>query len=178
MNKPQINYPISRNPWQVIISGPVNGLKCNYRSVKQEDFLNSAAAVNQKWLEGREGGGVPPCTVPDLLANFSGSNDTVEHGETVFALTRTLCRGKFAHYPGWYLKMLAALSMVPRPLLPAKLHLHDWVAYRLGGERREREADRQRAVQTSIVPPVGIDGDLQFEKSLCLVCSFASRWHY
>ena len=23
MNKPQINYPISRNPWQVIISGPV-----------------------------------------------------------------------------------------------------------------------------------------------------------
>ena len=24
VNKPQINYPISRNPWEVIISGPVD----------------------------------------------------------------------------------------------------------------------------------------------------------
>ena len=27
VNKPQINYPISRNPWQVIISGPVVGAR-------------------------------------------------------------------------------------------------------------------------------------------------------
>ena len=42
----------------------------------------------------------------------------------------------------------------------------------------QRSAIIKSARQRSIVPPDGIDGDLQFENSLCLICSFASRWHF